>query len=81
MSQKAVEFVIGRLATDEEARARFRASPLQTVEGMTGPAHPLTGVETDALVSIDPAALDRFADALDPRLQRIAVPRPAEARP
>ena len=74
MSQKAVELVIGRLATDEGARARFRRAPRDTVASLASGAQTLTTLEAEALAAIDTGALERFADAIDPRLQRVAVP-------
>ncbi len=74
MSQKTVERILGKLATDEEARQRFRAGPREAVDGLAKEADRLTSVERDALCALDPDTLDRFADALDPRLQRVRIP-------
>lgn len=74
MSQKTVELVIGRLATDEEIRLRFRKAPAATIAAAAGEPGALTAVERDALSSIDPDLLDRLADDLDPRLQRVRIP-------
>lgn len=74
MSQKTVERILGKLATDEEARQRFRAGPRDAVDDLVGVADHLTSVERDALCALDPETLDRFADALDPRLQRVRIP-------
>ncbi len=74
MSQKIVEHIIGRLATDEEIRLRFRTAPVAAIEGVAGDPAALTAVEREALSSIDPDLLDRFADTLDPRLQRVRIP-------
>lgn len=74
MSQKTVEHIIGRLATDEEIRLRFRTDPAATIAAAAGEAEALTSVEREALASIDADVLDRLADALDPRLQRVRIP-------
>lgn len=77
MSQKAVEHFIGKLATDEEVRLRFRRSPRELLESAAEKGEPLTGVEMEALAAIDPDLLDRFADTLDARLQRVRIPADA----
>jgi hypothetical protein len=77
MTQRAVERIIGKLATDEEIRHLFRRAPRETLEQAVGESDLLTTVERDALVSIDPEVLDRFADSLDPRIQRVRIPRGA----
>ena len=74
MSQKTVEHIIGRLATDEEIRLRYRTDPVATIAEAAGEPAALTSVERDALSSIDPDVLDRLADAIDPRLQRVSIP-------
>lgn len=74
MSQKFVEHVIGKLATDEEMRLRFRRAPRETLEAVVGTGDALTTVEIEALAGIDPTLLDRFADSLDSRLQRVRIP-------
>ncbi len=74
MSQKTVEFLIGRLATDEAARDSFRVAPAKTLGELAGGSRELTSVERDALSTIDPDVLERFAEAIDPRLQRMRLP-------
>lgn len=70
MSQKSVEILLGKLVTDEEMRHRFRADP---VGALRQAGLELTPVETEALRSVDPKALDRLARSLDPRLQKVAL--------
>jgi hypothetical protein len=36
-------------------------------------------VEREALYGLDPELLDRFADSLDPRIQRVRIPSGAVA--
>lgn len=70
MSQKSVEILLGKLVTDEELRHRFQADPAGALR-QTGLE--LTGVELEALRSMDPWALDNLARSLDPRLQKAAL--------
>jgi hypothetical protein len=71
MSQKSVEIVIGRLATDEEFRDRFEVSRDAALDEVIAAGLPLTPVERRALLEIDVAACERFATCLDARLQKI----------
>ena len=74
MSQKTVERILGKLATDEEVRQRFRAEPGEALDTLAGEIDSLTPVEREALCTLDADLLDRFADALDPRIQRVRIP-------
>src|SRR5262245_13798551 len=71
MSQKSVEMVIGRLATDEAFRGRFEATPEAALDELIAAGLPLTPVERRALLEIDAAACARFATRLDARLLKI----------
>jgi hypothetical protein len=73
MSQKSVEVLIGRLATDERLRRRFATDPDDVVRLFLSEGHLLSAVEAKALVLLDAAALDRFARAVDSRLQKAAL--------
>ncbi len=77
MSQKCVEIVIGRLATDEEARRQLRRSPERWIEELRAAGLQLTAIEAAALAGLDPAACERFARTIDPRLQRASLSQPA----
>jgi len=79
MSQDCVETVIGRLATDEEARRRLRRSPALWLDELRAAGLELTAIEAAALAGIDPAACGRFARTIDPRLQRASLTPPARA--
>lgn len=70
MSQRNVERVIGKLVTDEAFRHRFAGDPRATLRELCESCVELTVSELQALVSIDPGLLERFADAIDPRLQK-----------
>jgi hypothetical protein len=71
VSQKSVEIVIGRLATDEAFRGRFEASREAALDDVSAAGLPLTPVERQALLEIDVGACERFATRLDARLQKI----------
>lgn len=70
MSQTNVERVIGLLATDEAFRRRFSEDPRSTLRALSERGLGLTPCEFEALASLDPRRLERFADGLDPRLQK-----------
>lgn len=71
MSQRSVELAIGRLATDEAFRRRFEASREAALEELIAGGLRLTPVEHRALLDLDVGACKRFAQRLDPRLQKI----------
>jgi hypothetical protein len=68
MSQRNVEWVIGRLVTDEAFRRRFAADPGAVVAELVEGGLALTGCERHAIASLDARAVRRFADQLDPRI-------------
>ena len=77
MTHRGVEIVLGRLATDESIRQRFRQSPAQALRELVALGIELSTVEIAALESLDPGAVGSFAHALDPRLQKaVLVPEP-----
>jgi hypothetical protein len=80
MSQKSVEVLLGKLVTDEELRRRFEIDPLEVFDWMRGAGWELTSVETEALRSLDPAAVERLAGALDPRLQKASLQQARRSR-
>ena len=73
MSQRNVEIVIGRLATDEEVRERFLEDPQAEVAAMRREGLELTAIEVEALASLPTSPLEALADALDPRLQKASL--------
>jgi len=80
VSQNAVERTLGKLATDEEFRARFFANP----EAATWEAGlSLSPVELEALSRLSRAAIARFSQSLDGRIRRLCVlwPLRADATP
>jgi hypothetical protein len=78
MSQKSVETVIGRLATDEELRARFREAAERTLHELTEQGLALTRTERAALLACGHRCVEAVAEVLDPRLQRACL-RPDRA--
>jgi hypothetical protein len=70
MSHRGVEVVLGRLATDEGLRERFAAAAARTLAELIDQGLELSSVERAALEELDRRALERFAAALDPRLQK-----------
>jgi len=70
MSQRSVEQFIGRLATDEGFRRRFTENPQAVLEEASASGADLTAAERKALLATDLEGLTRFADAIDPRIQK-----------
>jgi hypothetical protein len=75
MSQQNVEWVIGRIVTDQGFRRQFAAKPFQFLFEMVSSGVELTPVELQALSELDPAQVEKFADGIDPRLLKIELPR------
>jgi putative modified peptide len=79
VSQNAVERTLGKLATDDEFRARFFENPAAATweAGL-----PLSSVELEALSRLSRAAIARFSQSLDDRIRRLGVPgTPSRATP
>jgi hypothetical protein len=77
MSQKCVEVIFGRLATDEELRREFRRDPLGTLGRLAACGVELTTAERDALLATNGALFERLAESIDPRLQKASL-RPSD---
>jgi len=79
VSQYAVERTLGKLATDDEFRARFFRNPAAAAweAGL-----PLSPVELEALSRLSRSAIARFSQSLDGRIRRLCLPRisPRSAR-
>jgi hypothetical protein len=73
MSQKCVEVVIGRLATDEALRARFSVDPSATLEQLRESGVDLTPYEIEALRDTPAGLWELVASWIHPRLQKIAL--------
>jgi putative modified peptide len=70
MSQRNVERVIGRLVTDEAFRSQFAADPQSALNEAAAEGVELNECERSAIARLDPAAVARFAETVDPRLQK-----------
>ncbi len=70
VSQHAVERTLGKLATDEEYRARFFENPAAAA-WEAGIA--LSPNELEALSGLSRAALARFSQSLDGRIRRLCL--------
>jgi hypothetical protein len=78
MSQRTVERVLGKLATDPAFCARFFQNPA----GATWEAGlPVSPVELEALSTVSEAAVAHFSRSLDPRIVRLCVGEPDAHRP
>jgi hypothetical protein len=75
MSQRNVEAVIGRLATDEDFRIRFQGDRAAVLEELVAHGAELTPVERQALFDLDFGACERFAQRVDPRIQKVCLRR------
>lgn len=73
MSQKSVEIVIGRLATDEELRARFLADAEGTLRSLREGGLEFNGGEIEALLSMPRVLWAVLASWVHPRLQRVSL--------
>jgi hypothetical protein len=73
MSQKYVELIFGRLATDEELRREFRRDALGTLGKLAACGIELTKAERDALLATNGALFERLAETIDPRLQKASL--------
>jgi hypothetical protein len=73
MSQKNVELIIGKLATDEEFRRLFQTDRERVIQGEMERGTELTRSEVAALFATDISVFDRVAETLDPRLQKASL--------
>jgi hypothetical protein len=73
VSQRFVEMLIGRLATDEEFRAEFLDNPEKTLMALCDQGFGLSRTEVAALVNTDPTLWERTAEAIDRRLQKASL--------
>lgn len=73
MTQRNVETLIGRLATDPDLRRRFVNDPVRVLHELRDQGFELSAVELEALVAIDAGAVRTFAHALDRRIRRAEI--------
>ena len=71
MAYKTVQFIIGQILTDEALRAKFLASPAETLTYLRDDmGFDLTTAEIDAITKSDPQLWESGPEWIDPRLQR-----------
>jgi hypothetical protein len=75
MSQRNVEAVVGRLATDEDFRIQFQVDRAAVIDDLVARGTELTHVERQALLDLDFGACERFAERVDPRIQKVCLRR------
>ncbi len=75
MSQRCVEMVIGRLATDEAFRSEFTGNRDAALLALAAHGVELTEFEREALLAIDVRLLALFAESIPPCLQKIDLGR------
>ena len=75
MSQQNVEMVIGRLVTDEGFRRRFTDDAEGLVQTLVNEGLHLNACEQRALAALDPQEVSRFAEALNPCIQKVELRR------
>jgi hypothetical protein len=73
VSQKNVEVIIGRLATDETLRNRFIADPAGTLRVLIGGGLDLSLSEIEALLETPAESWAVIACRIHPRLQKITL--------
>lgn len=73
MSQKSVEIVIGKLATDDALRARFLADPMAALDWLGERGLDLNPAEREALLAIPKGVWIVMPRWIHPRLQKIAM--------
>lgn len=74
VTQRCIEMVVGRLATDDQFRETFLSDPHRALGELLERGMHLTHVEIAALIATDAALWKRVADHLDSRLQKIDPP-------
>jgi hypothetical protein len=70
MCQRTVETLIGKLMTDEAFRRRFAADRQAVLTELVACGFVVNACEREALGTLDLAALGRWAEEIDPRLQK-----------
>lgn len=73
MSQKCIEILIGRLATDEGLRAHFLADPAGTLHSLHEGGFDLNPLEIEALLAMPIESWAAMAAWIHPRLQKVAL--------
>ena len=76
MTQKCVEMVIGKLASDEELRAAFRRDRTAAIRALQLQGLELTPLEICSLARLSVEAFDQLAVTIDPRLKKVSLKDP-----
>lgn len=78
MTQKNVEILLGRLATDTALRQRFLRNPENLLATLRDEGLELSALELHALRLIDADAIQTFAGTLDRRLRKTNLDDPRQ---
>jgi hypothetical protein len=70
MSQRSVEWILGRLVTDEGFRRRFWESRESALGDLSVHGCPLNECERRALLALSETTVEKFAESIDPRIQK-----------
>lgn len=73
MSQKHVEWLLGRLLTDEDFRSEFIQAPADTLARLQEQGCDLNAVEVEALLSGEPTLWRDLASRIPSRLKRCSL--------
>ena len=73
MSQRNVEWFLGRLLTDEDLRTAFIRQPAETLAHWQRQGLDLTRCEADALLSADPGMWRDISSRVPARLRRCSL--------
>ena len=73
MTQRNVEWLLGRLMTAEDLRSAFIAHPAETLDELSRQGWDLTPTEREALLSKDPATWRELAQQIPARLKRCSL--------
>ena len=73
MSHKTVQWLIGRLLTDEEFRTSFLDDPATLLAMVVGQGFELTPAEVEALLRTERSMWSDAAARIDPHLQKIRL--------
>jgi hypothetical protein len=73
VTQRNVEWLLGRLMTDEDLRTAFIRDPSTTLDDLSRQGWELTRTEREALLSKDPATWRDLAQQIPARLKRCSL--------
>ena len=73
MTQRNVEWLLGRLITDDDLRTSFIRDPARTLDELSRQGWDLTPTEREALLSKDPATWRDIAQQIPSRLRRCSL--------